>query len=160
MAFEFDENKSQSNKIKHGINFLEAQKLWNDVERLEISASNVANLRSVAPRPGAQSGPGEFVPHQVALSSRAGGGVAAKTVPVSPPSVLVFEPGAPDADADGLAARPNVDLATELVNQLDALRNFQANLKVIEAETLSVAGDPGALCLDDSGHGYRNRLVL
>ncbi len=103
-------------------------------KRLEVSAGNVANLRSTAPRPGAQPGPGEFVPHQVALSSRAGGGVAAKAVPVSPPSVLVFEPGAPDADADGLAARPNVDLATELVNQLDALRNFQANLKVIEAE--------------------------
>jgi hypothetical protein len=47
MAFEFDENKSQSNKIKHGINFLEAQKLWNDVDRLEIPARSVDEPRFV-----------------------------------------------------------------------------------------------------------------
>ncbi len=47
MNFEFDENKSQSNKIKHGINFLEAQKLWNDVERLEIPAKSLDEPRFV-----------------------------------------------------------------------------------------------------------------
>ena len=36
MGFEFDENKSQSNKVKHGIDFVEAQVLWNDLSRLEI----------------------------------------------------------------------------------------------------------------------------
>ncbi len=47
MIFEFDENKSQSNKIKHGINFLEAQKLWNDIDRLEIPAKSVDEPRFV-----------------------------------------------------------------------------------------------------------------
>ena len=47
MIFEFDENKSQSNKIKHGINFLEAQKLWNDVDRLEIPAKSLDEPRFV-----------------------------------------------------------------------------------------------------------------
>jgi len=47
MNFEFDENKSQSNKIKHGINFLEAQKLWNDVDRLEIPAKSLDEPRFV-----------------------------------------------------------------------------------------------------------------
>ena len=103
-------------------------------KRLEVSASNVANLRSTGVRPGAQPQPGEFVPHQVSLKSRAGGDVEAVAVPVNPPSVLAFEPGAPDADADGITARPNVQLAREVVNQLDAQRNFQANLKVIETE--------------------------
>ena len=28
--FEFDDNKSASNKEKHGIGFIEAQELWND----------------------------------------------------------------------------------------------------------------------------------
>ncbi len=32
--FEFDNNKSFSNKEKHGICFVEAQKLWNDSEAL------------------------------------------------------------------------------------------------------------------------------
>jgi uncharacterized DUF497 family protein len=37
-AFEFDKEKSDSNKIKHGIDFIEAQALWLDVERMEIVA--------------------------------------------------------------------------------------------------------------------------
>ena len=38
MGFEFDDNKSQSNKEKHGIDFVEAQALWNDLDRIEIPA--------------------------------------------------------------------------------------------------------------------------
>lgn len=37
-VFEYDENKSQSNIAKHGIDFIEAQKLWNDPKLLEIPA--------------------------------------------------------------------------------------------------------------------------
>ncbi|XHX75735.1 MAG: BrnT family toxin (plasmid) [Stenomitos frigidus ULC029] len=36
--FEYDENKSQANVAKHGIDFVEAQKLWNDSNLLEIPA--------------------------------------------------------------------------------------------------------------------------
>jgi len=36
--FEFDLAKSQSNRIKHGIDFVEAQGLWNDPFLLEIPA--------------------------------------------------------------------------------------------------------------------------
>ena len=36
MAFEFDEQKSRSNKSKHGIDFIEAQDLWLDDQRAEI----------------------------------------------------------------------------------------------------------------------------
>jgi len=36
--FEFDEQKSQSNLAKHGIDFIEAQQLWNDPALLEIPA--------------------------------------------------------------------------------------------------------------------------
>jgi hypothetical protein len=38
MEFEFDEAKSQSNREKHGIDFVEAQELWEDPQRLEIPA--------------------------------------------------------------------------------------------------------------------------
>jgi uncharacterized DUF497 family protein len=38
MTFEFDSSKSQSNLEKHGIDFDEAQALWNDEGRLEIPA--------------------------------------------------------------------------------------------------------------------------
>ena len=38
VSFEFDAAKSESNRTKHGINFLEAQALWNDPMLLEIPA--------------------------------------------------------------------------------------------------------------------------
>ena len=36
--FEFDALKSESNRTKHGIDFVEAQSLWNDPMLLEIPA--------------------------------------------------------------------------------------------------------------------------
>ena len=36
MDFEFDINKSQSNKNKHGIDFNDAQELWDDPDMIEI----------------------------------------------------------------------------------------------------------------------------
>ena len=38
MEFEFDTNKSRSNKKKHGIDFVEAQLLWLDPDRIQIPA--------------------------------------------------------------------------------------------------------------------------
>jgi hypothetical protein len=37
-SFEFDAAKSESNRTKHGIDFAEAQSLWNDPMLLEIPA--------------------------------------------------------------------------------------------------------------------------
>ncbi|HKZ16031.1 MAG TPA: BrnT family toxin, partial [Geobacteraceae bacterium] len=36
--FELDQAKSQANPLKHGINFVDAQDLWNDPSLLEIPA--------------------------------------------------------------------------------------------------------------------------
>lgn len=41
MKFKSDLNKSYSNKEKHGIDFVEAQALWNDPDLLEIPAKNM-----------------------------------------------------------------------------------------------------------------------
>jgi len=38
LAFEFDETKSQTNFSKYGINFVDAQLLWNGPRLLEIPA--------------------------------------------------------------------------------------------------------------------------
>ena len=38
MEFEFDRRKSENNKRKHGIDFVEAQVLWEDSNFLEIPA--------------------------------------------------------------------------------------------------------------------------
>jgi uncharacterized DUF497 family protein len=36
--FDFDERKSEANKVKHGLSFIEAQALWLDPMRIEIPA--------------------------------------------------------------------------------------------------------------------------
>jgi len=38
VKFEFDTKKSNTNKLKHEIDFIEAQELWNDLDLLEIPA--------------------------------------------------------------------------------------------------------------------------
>jgi uncharacterized DUF497 family protein len=38
MKFEFDSKKSKNNKQKHGIDFIEAQALWDDPDMIEIPA--------------------------------------------------------------------------------------------------------------------------
>lgn len=46
MRFEFDLAKSTANKAKHGIDFAEAQAIWNDANRLEIPARSTTEPRS------------------------------------------------------------------------------------------------------------------
>lgn len=38
LMFNYDEAKSQSNQVKHGIDFIVAQRLWKDPDLLEIPA--------------------------------------------------------------------------------------------------------------------------
>ena len=43
--FEFDPAKNESNYVKHGINFIEAQRLWDDPMLLEFPAQTEDELR-------------------------------------------------------------------------------------------------------------------
>ena len=45
MLFEFDHVKSETNKKKHGIDFMEAQALWEDTDLLEIPAKTTDEER-------------------------------------------------------------------------------------------------------------------
>ena len=45
MEFEFDPKKSESNKQKHGIDFYEAQKIWDDPDFIEIPVKTGDELR-------------------------------------------------------------------------------------------------------------------
>lgn len=45
MSFEFDFQKSESNKNKHGIDFEEAKALWEDPHLLELEAMSVDEPR-------------------------------------------------------------------------------------------------------------------
>ena len=48
MSFEFDAIKSASNKAKHGIDFVEAQVLWQDDRLVEAPVPSEVELRFLA----------------------------------------------------------------------------------------------------------------
>jgi uncharacterized DUF497 family protein len=45
MEYEFDQRKSEMNLKKHGIDFIGAQDLWNDPDRIEIPAKTIDEQR-------------------------------------------------------------------------------------------------------------------
>lgn len=49
------------------------------------------------------------------------------------PPKLKYEPGHPDANADGYVAYPNINLATEMVNLITASRAYEANVTVVRS---------------------------
>ena len=103
--------------------------------RLEISADNVANVLSLGVHPDpALASPDGFEPQRTAFTSQVSGGVAATAVAISPAAFLSYQPDHPDADPDGMVPLPNVSLETEMVEQIMALRLFQANVKTIQVQ--------------------------
>lgn len=45
MRFEFDREKSASNRMKHGIDFVDGQAIWTDPDRIEIPARSLDEPR-------------------------------------------------------------------------------------------------------------------
>jgi flagellar basal-body rod protein FlgC len=48
------------------------------------------------------------------------------------PPIMIYEPGHPDADANGMVAMPNVNLHEEMADMIAASRAFEANLAVVK----------------------------
>jgi len=110
--------------------------------RLQVSANNVANAASSGPLPDSTSSagfPGAYIAERVDQVARAGGGTNATVSAVSPGTVPMFDPTAPYADGHGMVASPNVDLASEIVQQLMARLSFAANAQVIRADSKMTA---------------------
>ena len=104
-------------------------------QRLAVSADNVANMSSLGVHPDPQlARPEGFAPQRTVFSSLPQGGVAASTAPIVPGAFLAFQPDHPDADPEGLVPLPNLSLAQEVVEQMLALRLFQANIATIKTQ--------------------------
>jgi flagellar basal-body rod protein FlgC len=105
-------------------------------ERLQDSASNVANVESDGPTSEASAQvqantPPAYTPKQVHQVPLAGGGTQAVTTNVQPSTVLAYDPTAPYADPNGEVAKPNVDLTSEAYQQLTARYDFVMNAYVM-----------------------------
>jgi flagellar basal-body rod protein FlgC len=107
--------------------------------RLEVSASNVANVLSTGALPNADGtvpagAPQSYAPLELVQTASAGGGTQTAVTTVTPSTTAVYDPQAPFANQDGLVAAPNVDLAQELIGQLIASYTFTANATVMKAD--------------------------
>ena len=118
---------------------LRAQRL-----RMDVIAANLANAQSTRTPEGGPYRRRDVVLESVPQSESfddmlASGGAATEVVKVArvvadtrPPQV-VFDPGHPDANADGYVALPNVNVVTEMVDLMSATRAYEANVTALNA---------------------------
>lgn len=114
--------------------------------RLDAIASNLANASTTRT---ARGGPyrrrevvfeaapvaGDFSRAIEAAAARAalrGVKVAGVVEDPSPPK-MVFDPGHPDANADGYVAYPDINVVTELIDLMAATRAYEANVQAMNA---------------------------
>jgi len=98
--------------------------------RVSAGASNIANMQTVG-KPGGSGSEAAYKPVDVVNISGPNGGPEAKVVERSPATSLSYQPNHPYASDDGYVESPNIDVATELVNNKIAQRAYEANIKSI-----------------------------
>ncbi|QDX29645.1 flagellar basal body rod protein FlgC [Dickeya poaceiphila] len=101
-------------------------------QRLNVSASNLANADSVTGPDGQPYRAKQVVFEVDSAPGQATGGVkVAKVIEDPSPEKLVYQPGNPLADAKGYVRMPNVNPVNEMVNTISASRSYQANVEVL-----------------------------
>ena len=117
--------------------------------RTDVISNNIANANTTRTREGGaykrryvvfqprQKGSGdnfESFMHRATHKLRAGDGVRAVRIEENDtPGPLVYDPGHPDANADGYVERPNVNIVAEMVDMITASRAYEANAASIAA---------------------------
>jgi flagellar basal-body rod protein FlgC len=112
--------------------------------RLDTVALNLANVNSTR---SAEGGP--YKPLEVVVGERLAASfegllsdnsqayrAGAEVVSIQPQNTeprLAYEPGHPDANAEGFVAYPNVNPVSEMVKLMEATRAYEANVKAVNA---------------------------
>jgi flagellar basal-body rod protein FlgC len=128
--------------------------------RAQAAAENIANSSTVGSLPdavGARQSRQAYQPVSVVQSSNVDGGVSAELVNKEPAYIEEYNPGSPFADARGVVAAPNVDLAEEAANLMSAKLQFAANAMVMRAASEMARDLFDALDHDHDNH--RRRLL-
>jgi flagellar basal-body rod protein FlgC len=104
--------------------------------RMDVIAENLANANTTRTDAG-----GPYRRKEVVLEDKSGsgasfadvlGGVQVAGVVADPaPSRRVYEPGHPDADAQGFVTLPNVNPVTEMVDLITASRGYEADVQAM-----------------------------
>ena len=112
--------------------------------RMELIANNIANANSTRTPEGGAYRRKDLVFESVLDRAQATGATAKRGKHLGGVRSLgvvsdfsempqVYNPGHPDANADGFVTMPNVNLPVEMVNLVTATRAYEANLKAASA---------------------------
>ncbi|HEY3592552.1 MAG TPA: flagellar basal body rod protein FlgC [Polyangiaceae bacterium] len=108
--------------------------------RMNVIASNLANARTTKTEAGGPYKKLDPVFSAVPIGSEVGGsenGVSLVKVDRIQQDKrdpqLVYEPGHPDADAQGYVRYPNVNVVEEMVNMITASRAYEAGVSSVES---------------------------
>jgi flagellar basal-body rod protein FlgC len=112
--------------------------------RVQLIASNVANSETTRTREGGPFRRKEavFQAQDMGFSGTlASAGVRVASIFTSQePFLTRYEPGHPDANADGVVNYPNVNPVEEMVNLTEASRAYEANIAVVRsAKTMATS---------------------
>jgi flagellar basal-body rod protein FlgC len=107
--------------------------------RLDVVSENIANAHTTRGLDG-KPYQRQVVVFESALQQAMAGGAQAQTPTLkvariekdSRPPIMVYEPGHPDADANGMVAMPDINLHEEMADLITASRAFEANLAVVK----------------------------
>ena len=117
--------------------------------RMDVISNNIANSNTTRterggayhrrfvvfePRDRAPKSFEQNLMRAIGLSQKTGEGVRAVSIMEdTSQGPLVYEPGHPDANADGYVEKPNVSVVNEMVDMITAQRAYEANSTAINA---------------------------
>lgn len=121
-----------------GIFGITASALTAQSQRMNVTASNLANADSLAGPDGKPYRARHVVFEMTTAGQSDIGGVnVARVVEDSAPARLIHDPKNPLANAEGYISMSNVNPVEEMVNMISASRSYQANVEVLNtAKTL------------------------
>ena len=107
-------------------------------QRLNVTASNLANADSVSGPDGQPYRARQVVFETASDGAQEVGGVrVAQVVEDQTPPRTVFDPKNPRANEEGYVTLSNVNVVEEMTNMISASRSYQANVEVLNtAKTL------------------------
>lgn len=100
--------------------------------RLEVAASNIANMKSAGSAPDEAGRSSAYRPLDLRQTSLGNGAVGTAMVPRANGVEVQYDPDHPEANALGQVGAPSVDLASELVDVLQARIGYAASAKVMK----------------------------
>jgi flagellar basal-body rod protein FlgC len=115
--------------------------------RMDVTAENLANAQTTRGADGQPYRRKEVVLQQIPQggfgaqlsaamgvgSARAGGVEVAGIVQDQTAGKMVYDPGNPDANAQGYVQMPNGDTVTEMTDLIDSSRAYEANVTAMQA---------------------------